>query len=42
MADDAFNILETYLKTYLAKAEPTIVEEEEDNFEPTMEDVLNF
>ena len=42
MADEAFNILESYLKTYLAKAEPTIVEEEEDDFEPTMEDGLDF
>ena len=42
MADEAFNILESYLKTYLAKAEPTIVEEEEDDFEPTMDDGLDF
>lgn len=42
MADEAFNILESYLKTYLAKAEPAIVEEEEDDFEPTMEDGLDF
>ena len=39
LADEAFNILESYLKTYLAKAEPAIVEEEEDDFEPTMEDL---
>jgi hypothetical protein len=39
MADEAFNILESYLKTYLAKAEPAIVEEEEDDFEPTIEDI---
>ena len=42
MADEAFNILESYLKTYLAKAEPTIVEEEDDDFEPTMDDGLDF
>jgi hypothetical protein len=42
MADDAFNILESYLKTYLAKAEPAIVEEEEDDFEPTVDDGLDF
>lgn len=42
MADEAFNILESYLKTYLAKAEPAIVEEEEEDFEPTMEDGLDF
>lgn len=42
LADEAFNILESYLKTYLAKAEPTIVEEEEDDFEPTMDDGLDF
>jgi hypothetical protein len=42
MADEAFNILESYLKTYLAKAEPAIVEEEEDDFEPTMDDGLDF
>jgi hypothetical protein len=42
MADEAFNILESYLKTYLAKAEPSIVEEEEDDFEPTMDDGLDF
>ena len=42
MADEAFNILESYLKTYLAKAEPVIVEEEEDDFEPTMDDGLDF
>jgi hypothetical protein len=43
MADEAFNILESYLKTYLAKAEPAIVEEDEsDDFEPTMEDGLDF
>lgn len=43
MADEAFNILESYLKTYLAKAEPTIVEEEEEeDFEPTMDDGLDF
>jgi hypothetical protein len=43
LADEAFNILESYLKTYLAKAEPVIVEEEEeDDFEPTMEDGLDF
>ena len=42
LADEAFNILESYLKTYLAKAEPAIVEEEEDDFEPTMEDGLDF
>jgi hypothetical protein len=42
MADEAFNILESYLKTYLAKAEPAIVEEEDDDFEPTMEDGLDF
>ena len=41
MADEAFNILESYLKTYLAKAEPAIVEEEDD-FEPTMDDGLDF
>jgi hypothetical protein len=41
MADEAFNILESYLKTYLAKSEPSIVEEEED-FEPTMDDGLDF
>lgn len=41
LADEAFNILESYLKTYLAKAEPTIVEEEDD-FEPTMDDGLDF
>jgi hypothetical protein len=42
MADEAFNILESYLKTYLAKAEPAIVEEEEDDFEPTVDDGLDF
>ena len=42
MADDAFNTLESFLKTYLAKSEPTIVEEEEDDFEPAMEDGLDF
>lgn len=42
LADEAFNILESYLKTYLAKAEPAIVEEEDDDFEPTMEDELDF
>jgi hypothetical protein len=42
MADEAFNILESYLKTYLAKAEPTIVEEEEDDLEPTVDDGLDF
>jgi hypothetical protein len=42
LADDAFNILESYLKTYLAKAEPVIVEEEEDDFEPTIDDGLDF
>jgi hypothetical protein len=42
MADDAFNTLESFLKTYLAKSEPTIVEEEEDDFEPEMEDGLDF
>ena len=42
MADEAFNILESYLKTYLAKAEPAIVEEEDDDFEPTMDDGLDF
>ena len=42
MADEAFNILESYLKTYLAKAEPAIVEEEEDDFEPTIDDGLDF
>ena len=42
MADEAFNILESYLKTYLAKAEPSIVEEEEDDFEPTIDDGLDF
>jgi hypothetical protein len=42
LADDAFNILESYLKTYLAKAEPSIVEEEEDDFEPTVDDGLDF
>lgn len=42
LADEAFNILESYLKTYLAKAEPAIVEEEEDDFEPTMDDALDF
>jgi hypothetical protein len=42
LADDAFNILESYLKTYLAKAEPAIVEEEEDDFEPTIDDGLDF
>jgi hypothetical protein len=41
MADEAFNILESYLKTYLAKAEPAIVEEDDD-FEPTMDDGLDF
>jgi hypothetical protein len=40
LADDAFNILESYLKTYLAKAEPAIVEEED--FEPTVDDGLDF
>lgn len=33
MADEAFNVLESYLKTYLAKAEPAIVEEEEDGLD---------
>ena len=42
MADEAFNILESYLKTYLAKAEPVIVEEEDDDFEPTVDDGLDF
>jgi hypothetical protein len=42
MADEAFNILESYLKTYLAKSEPAIVEEEEDDFEPTVDDGLDF
>ena len=43
LADEAFNILESYLKTYLSKAEPVIVEEEEeDDFEPTMDDGLDF
>ena len=44
MADDAFNILESYLKTYLAKAEPAIVEEEDDSFDIglTTEDGLDF
>ena len=42
MADEAFNILESYLKTYLTKAEPAIVEEEEDDFEPTIDDGLDF
>jgi hypothetical protein len=42
LADDAFNILESYLKTYLAKAEPAIVEEEDDDFEPTVDDGLDF
>lgn len=39
MADGAFNILETYLKAYLVKAEP-VVEETIDNDEP--EDELEF
>jgi hypothetical protein len=39
-ADEVFNVLESYLKTYLVKAEPTIVEEED--FEPTMDDGLDF
>lgn len=34
LADEAYNILEAYLKTYLAKAEPIIAEEEE--YEPEM------
>ena len=38
-ADEAFNILETYLKAYLVKAEP-IVEETIDNDEP--QDDLDF
>lgn len=43
MADEAFNILESYLKTYLAKAEPAIVEEDEsDDWEPTIDDGLDF
>jgi hypothetical protein len=42
LADEAFNILESYLKTYLAKAEPAIVEEDEDDFEPTIDDGLDF
>lgn len=42
LADEAFNVLESYLKTYLAKAEPVIVEEEEDEYEPAMEDGLDF
>jgi hypothetical protein len=39
-ADEVFNQLEAYLKTYLAKAEPAIVEEED--FEPTVDDGLDF
>lgn len=39
MADEAFNILETYLKAYLVKAEP-VIEETIDNDEP--EDELEF
>jgi hypothetical protein len=39
-ADEVFNVLESYLKTYLVKAEPTIVEEED--FELTMDDGLDF
>lgn len=39
-ADEVFNVLESYLKTYLVKAEPTIVEEED--FEPTIDDGLDF
>jgi hypothetical protein len=42
LADDAFNLLESYLKTYLAKAEPAIVEEEEDDFDTTIDDGLDF
>jgi hypothetical protein len=44
MADEAFNILESYLKTYLAKAEQAIVEEEDDSFDIglTTEDGLHF
>jgi hypothetical protein len=43
LADEAFNILESYLKTYLAKAEPAIVEEDEsDDLEPTIDDGLDF
>jgi hypothetical protein len=45
LADEAFNILESYLKTYLAKAEPAIVEEEEDDsfdIGLTTEDGLDF
>ena len=43
-ADEVFNQLESYLKTYLVKAEPTIVEEEDDSFDIglTTEDGLDF
>jgi hypothetical protein len=41
-ADECFNVLENYLKTYLTKAEPVVMLEEEEDFEPTKEEMLDF
>lgn len=43
-ADEAFNVLESYLKTYLTKAEPILVDakEDEDDFNPEDHDDLEF
>jgi len=42
-ADEAFNLLEAYLKTYLAKAEPVLEEtKEEDEFNTEEHDDLAF
>jgi len=42
LADEAFGILEVYLKAYLVKADPTIAEVEEEVEDPIDEDHVDF